>query len=149
VKVRRQLKILEIIRNSVVETQEELANQLRQQAIEVTQATVSRDIKELHLVKVPNHDGRYRYALPDGQFSGKQVERMRRIFRECLVNLDAAGNLVVIKTLSGTAGAVGEAVDSLQWPEIVGSIAGDNTVVLIIREETSIQDVLGKLRHLM
>ena len=148
-KARRQMKILEIIRDRVVETQEELAEELRNRGIEVTQATVSRDIKDLHLVKAPSGDGRYRYALPEDQRPSRQADRLRRIFLECLVGLDCSENLILVKSLSGTGPAVGEAVDNLGWPEIVGTVAGDNTVLVVVRSRELTQVVMEKLRNFM
>ncbi|MCL6451365.1 MAG: arginine repressor [Acetobacteraceae bacterium] len=148
-KARRQMKILEIVREQVVGTQEELARHLREQGIEVTQATVSRDIKELQLLKLPNGDGRYRYAMPPDQPSGVQAERMRRVFRECVVGIDWSENLVVVKALSGTGSAIGEAVDCLRWPEVVGTVAGDNTVLVVVRKREASPRLVEKLRALM
>lgn len=148
-KARRQMKILEIIREQVIETQEDLARQLSAHGIEVTQATVSRDIKELQLLKIPSGDGKYRYGLPSGQPPAAQAERMRRIVRECVTRIDWAENIVVIRSLPGTGAAVGEALDSLKWAEIVGTVAGDNTVIVIIRNREAAIRTAERLRNLM
>jgi transcriptional regulator of arginine metabolism len=149
VKARRQMKILEIIRNQLIETQEELARYLRKEGIEVTQATVSRDIKELNLVKAPTGDGRYRYSIPEDQQAVGAAEKFKRLFADCCLSLDFAENIVVIKTLSGTAPGVGEAVDAMRIGDIIGSVAGDNTVLLVVRSRTVVQEVVERLRGLM
>jgi len=148
-KAKRQMKILEIIRNQVIETQEELTEKLRQEGIKVTQATVSRDIKELKLVKTATSDGRYRYTLPQSEERLAVMERLRRVFRECCVGFDYSHNIVVVKTLSGAAPAVGEAIDNLGWEEVVGTVAGDNTVLMAIRDANMAPTVLDKLRQMM
>ncbi|MEW6523138.1 MAG: arginine repressor [Bacillota bacterium] len=148
-KARRQVKILEIIRHHVVETQEELARHLRSEGLDVTQATVSRDIKDLNLVKRPTGDGRYRYSVPDDHQGIGASAKLKRLFADCCLGVDFSENIIMIKTLSGTAPGVGEAVDTLRMPEIIGCVAGDNTVLVVIRSKTTVQDVVEKLRTLM
>lgn len=147
-KARRQAKILEIIRNRIVETQEDLAESLNREGIQVTQATISRDIKELQLNKIPTGDGRYRYALPEDAPPGASDKR-RRIFRESVLGVDFSENLVVIKTLPGTAPGVGAAIDALGWKEIIGSVAGDDTVLIIMRSRDITSSVVERIRSLM
>lgn len=147
-KARRQAKILELIKISVIETQEELAEALGRQGIPVTQATVSRDIKELQLNKVPTGDGRYRYALSDEAPTGSWDKR-RRIFQESVLGVDHAGNIVVIKSLVGTAPGVGSAIDHLGWPEMIGSVAGDDTVILIVKPVEATLEIVERLKGLM
>lgn len=142
------MKILEIIRNHAVETQEELARLLREENIDVTQATVSRDIKELNLIKIPTGDGRYRYAAPDERKPGGASEKFRRIFNECCIALDYSENILVIKALTGTAPAVAEAIDSLNLKEIVGTVAGDNTVFVLVRPKEAMMSIIEQLRDL-
>lgn len=132
VKARRQAKILELIKTSVIETQEDLADALGRQGIPVTQATVSRDIKELQLNKVPVGDGRYRYALPDEIAPGTWDKR-RRIFQESVLGVDFSGNIIVIRSLPGTAQGVAAAIDHLGWADILGSVAGDDTVMVVVK----------------
>ena len=122
----RHAMILDIIESADIETQEELADELSKRGIVVTQATVSRDIKELRLLKVLADNGGYKYATVDKAEKGLS-ERFIRIFSESTLSKQSAENIIVIKTLSGSANAAAEAVDSLRWPEIVGSLAGDNT----------------------
>lgn len=148
-KPRRQMRILDLIRQHVIETQEELAEQLRQDGIDVTQATVSRDIKELKLVKVPAGDGRYRYALPEDQTMASQFERMLRLMRECVVNIDYSENLLVLLTLPATAAVVSEAIDGLRWPEIIGTLAGERNVFAVIKPKSEAKAVAERLRQLI
>ncbi len=139
------MKILELIKNHIVATQEELAERLREAGIKVTQATVSRDIKDLNLVKVPVGDGRYRYALPQNRQELNHVVRLRRVFRECLVSLDYSENLIAVKALSATAPGVAEAIDSLGWEEIIGTVAGDNTVLVVVKPTEATPSVAARL----
>lgn len=148
-KPRRQMRILDLIRQHIIETQEELAEQLRQDGISVTQATVSRDIKDLKLVKVPVGDGRYRYALPEDQSQASQVERMLRLMRECVVNVDYSENLLVLMTLPATAAVVAEAIDGLRWPEIIGSLAGERNVFAVVKPKSETKAVAERLRELI
>ncbi|NLY43561.1 MAG: arginine repressor [Clostridiaceae bacterium] len=144
----RHSKILEIIENNVIETQEELAEKLRECGIDVTQATVSRDIKELRLIKVMAEDGRYRYAsiyTPDSDLAA----RLRTIFAESVVGVDRAMNIIVIKTLSGMAQAAASAIDTMNWPEIVGSIAGDDTILVITRNEKNSIELAERFKRMM
>ncbi|HEY8552371.1 MAG TPA: arginine repressor [Thermaerobacter sp.] len=145
-KSKRQRLILEIIQAKPIETQEELVRELERRGMPATQATVSRDIKELGLIKTPTGDGRYCYALPDAAPGGR--ERLRRLFRESLLDIDTSENLVVVKTLRGTAAAAGEAIDQLGWPEIVGTVAGDNTVLVVVRSREVAPLVADRFREL-
>jgi transcriptional regulator of arginine metabolism len=143
------MKILELVRNGVIETQEDLAADLRRFGIDVTQATVSRDIKELHLVKVATGDGRYRYAVPIDPSAAVQKEKMRRYFRDSLLSAACAENLLVLKTLPGTAPAVGAAFDNLEWSEAMGTVAGDDTVLVVARDKSTASDMLTRLQDLL
>lgn len=147
-KTNRQNMIREIIEERNIETQEELADALRERGILVTQATVSRDIKEMHLLKVLSQSGGYRYATIDKAEHG-MGERFIRIFSESVMTMNSAKNLIVIKTLSGTASSAAEAVDNLKWPEIVGSIAGDNTILVILRSDEEVESVMTRFREMM
>jgi transcriptional regulator of arginine metabolism len=148
VKARRQAKILELIRHAVIETQEELAEALGKQGIPVTQATVSRDIKELQLTKVPTGDGRYRYAIPE-EAPPSSWEKRRRIFQDSVLTLDLSENLIIIKALPGTAPGVASAIDHLNWPEMIGSVAGDDTVLMVIKPKERTEEVVERIRSLM
>ncbi|MCM3788379.1 transcriptional regulator ArgR [Domibacillus sp. 8LH] len=131
-KGQRHIKIREMIANNEIETQDELVDLLRESGYNVTQATVSRDIKELHLVKVPLMDGRYKYSLPaDQRFN--PLQKLKRTLVDSFVSIDSAGHFVVMKTLPGNAQAVGALIDNLDWEEIMGTICGDDTCLLICR----------------
>ena len=144
----RQVAILDIIEKHDVETQEELADALRQRGIKVTQATVSRDIKELRLLKVLTPMGTYKYATADKAENGLS-ERFIRMLAESLLSVAASGNLIVVKTLNGSANVAAEALDSLHWPEILGTIAGDNTILLVIRAPEDVPSVMGRIQDMM
>lgn len=144
----RQMAILDIIEKQSVETQEELAEALRARGIQVTQATVSRDIKELRLLKVLASDGVYQYATADKAENGLN-ERFVRMLAESLLSVAASNNLVVVKTLSGSANMAAEALDSMHWPEILGSLAGDNTILLVVRSNEETSAVVERIRDMM
>ncbi|MPM18543.1 Arginine repressor [bioreactor metagenome] len=145
-KVLRHAKIKEIIDHSEVETQEELAEALRKDGIEVTQATVSRDIKELRLIKVPAGNGRYRYAFPMDQAMVFSQSRMERMFRDSVVGIDYSQNIVVIKTFPGTANAVASTIDCARWPEIIGTVAGDDNILIIVKPIDAVERVIERLQ---
>lgn len=144
----RQVAILDIIEKQDVETQEELAEALRARGIQVTQATVSRDIKELRLLKVLSPNGAYKYATADKAENGLN-ERFIRMLAESMLSVAASNNLIVVKTLSGSANVAAEALDSLHWPEILGSLAGDNTILLIIRSNEEVSGVITRIQEMM
>ena len=131
-KSKRQNKILTIISQNEVETQEELVRYLNEAGFRVTQATVSRDIKELHLIKVQTSAGIYKYAVNSKDDKGDNNIRIR-IFKDTVKTIDVAENLVVIKTLTGSANAAGEVIDSINNDQVLGCIAGDNTIFVAVR----------------
>lgn len=133
-KTRRQAKILELIQRNDVETQEELSAYLVREGFQVTQATVSRDIRELKLTKIAMDNGKQKYAVITDADSG-MMEKYARVLREGFISMDLAKNIVVIKTVSGMAGAVCAAIDAMKFQEMVGSIAGDDTIICIIRDD--------------
>lgn len=138
-KGQRHIKIREIITSNEIETQDELVDELRNAGVNVTQATVSRDIKELHLVKVPLMDGRYKYSLPaDQRFN--PLQKLKRMLMDAFVRIDATGPLLVMKCLPGNAMAIGALIDHLDWDEILGTICGDDTILIICRtpEDTEV-----------
>jgi len=143
-KYSRQSKILELIEKYQIETQEELVEKLREHGMDVTQATVSRDIKELRLIKVMVDDQHYKYA-PISQTEGTITNKLLTIFTESFVSCDYANNIVVIKTLPGMAQASASAVDALKWPEIIGTIAGDDTIMVVCRAELIAEELVNKL----
>ena len=143
----RQVAILDIIEKQEIETQEELASALNARGIRVTQATVSRDIKELRLLKVLTPSGKYKYATGD-QADNNLTDRFIRMLAESLLSVSSANNLIV-KTLSGSANVAAEALDSMHWPEVLGTLAGDNTVLLIIRSNEETITVTSRIREMM
>lgn len=141
-KGQRHIKIREIITKKEIETQDELVDALKRAGFNVTQATVSRDIKELHLVKVPLPDGRYKYSLPaDNRFN--PLQKLKRTLSDSFVNIDYANNLVVLSTLPGNANAVAALIDNLDWEEIIGTISGDDTILIVCRNEKQ-SEVISK-----
>jgi len=126
----RQSKIVELISEYEIDTQEKLAELLAVEGFDVTQATVSRDIKELQLVKSLTQSGQYKYTMPE-QPSRHTTDRFAKIFKDTIQTLSNSGNIIIIKTLAGCASAACEAIDSLDFPHILGSIAGDNTILIV------------------
>ena len=147
-KARRQALIREIVESQSIQTQEELAQALGERGMVVTQATVSRDIKEMHLLKVLAEDGSYRYATMDREEQGTN-ERLIRMLSDSVVSMDSANNLIVIRTLPGSAHVAGEAVDCLKWPEVLGTIAGDNTILVIVRSNEDVEAVMRRFRSII
>ena len=146
-KSKRQNEILDIISSKDIETQEELASVLRSLGYKVTQATVSRDIRELRLIKVTAGDGGFKYAKPK-KHEIAVSERLTRILNDSLISVDYSGNIIVIKTLSGSANVAAEALDNLGWPEILGTIAGDNTVFMVVGDHSDTEEIAGRIRKL-
>ena len=137
----RQNKILELIKNNEIETQDKLASMLRDEGFEVTQATISRDIKELQLIKVLTGSGKYKYAVSK-RSDAPISDRFVKIFRETIISCKASHNLILIKTLSGCGGAAGEAVDNIGLSHIVGTVAGDNTMLVVVDEEENVAEIM-------
>lgn len=147
-KPRRQEKIREIVENHIVETQEELTAFLKREHIAVTQATVSRDVKELMLVKVPIGDGRSRYAFPKSEGGARRENRLEALFADAVTGVDFSGNLVVLRTLPGMANAVASALDTAQWKNIIGTVAGDDTILAVIKPENAASAVAARMKVL-
>ena len=147
-KVNRHAKIVELINKYQIETQEELAERLNQVGFHVTQATVSRDIRDLKLTKVPAENGKQKYAVLE---SGNTAmgEKYIRILRDGFVSMDMAQNILVIKTVSGMAIAVGAALDAMKWTELVGCIAGDDTVMCAVRSVDDTILLMEKIKKLL
>ena len=144
----RQNKIIEIINNYEVDTQEKLASMLKEEGYEVTQATISRDIKELQLVKTLSANGKYKYAVNKSS-DLPLTDRFVKIFRQTVISVDSAENLIIIKTLPGCANAAGEAIDTSNMAHIKGSIAGDNTLLIIVDEKANVPAILQEFGNLM
>ena len=147
-KTKRQTKMLELIKKHDIETQEELSDYLQKEGYQVTQATVSRDIRELKLTKVAMSNGRQKYAALT-EANEDLSEKYTRVFRDAFVSMDMAQNILVIKTVSGMAMAVAAAIDAMQLHEIVGCIAGDDTIMCAVRSVDDTIAVMGRLRKLV
>ena len=148
-KSQRQAKILEIISNKNVETQEQLLAELQDAGFRGTQATISRDIKELRIVKELTSLGTYRYATSANELSGTFSARLNTIFRECVVSFDYAQNLVVIRTLPGLANAAASAIDAMNMSSVLGSLAGDDTVMIVMRDINTAASFCSEIRSLL
>lgn len=147
-KGQRHIKIREIIANNDIETQDDLVFALKNAGYNVTQATVSRDIKELHLIKVPLSDGRYKYSLPaDQRFN--PLQKLKRHLMDAFVRIDSAGHLLVMKTLPGNANAIAALIDNLDWDDIVGTVSGDDTILVICRREEDTEIVSNRFLELL
>lgn len=144
----RQAMIIAIIKEQVIGTQEELGEALKSKGVLVTQATLSRDIKELGLIKIPTPDGYYRYSLPQDRTPGDVLRRAQRMFSDAVVSIDFAENLLVVKTTGGSAQGVAAALDDLDWPEVVGTVAGDNTILMVIRSKEAVSAILKRFNQL-
>lgn len=145
-KVQRQAKIVEIISNANVETQEQLLQALTDQGFSSTQATISRDIKELRIVKELTSLGTYRYCVPEKDAPPALSDRLNNIFRECVISVDYAENLVVIHTLPGMANAAASALDAMRSGAVLGTLAGDDTVVIVMREGHAAAAFSGEIK---
>lgn len=144
----RHKMILDIINEHDVETQDELAIILKQKGFEVTQATISRDIKELKLIKVQSEKGTYKYASSGMEGAGK-LDVFKRVFRETVLSVEKAAGLVVVQTLAGSANAAAEAIDELDMVEIAGTLAGDNTIFVAVKEEGMQEVVVQTLSEML
>ncbi|KKK33245.1 arginine repressor [Mesobacillus campisalis] len=147
-KGQRHIKIRELIANDEIETQDELVDRLKEAGFNVTQATVSRDIKELHLVKVPLLDGRYKYSLPaDQRFN--PLQKLKRSLMDAFIRIDHAGHLLVMKTMPGNANAIGALIDNLDWDDILGTICGDDTILIICRTQEDTDKVANRFLDML
>ncbi|HIT57475.1 MAG TPA: arginine repressor [Candidatus Galloscillospira stercoripullorum] len=148
-KNKRQAEILRIIESVDVETQEQLLSELERCGIHSTQATISRDIKELHLVKELTGYGSYKYAVSERKLSKNFAGRLRNIFKEGVTSFDRAQNIVVVKTMPGLAAAAGAALDGMEIPDMVGSLAGDDTVILIMRTNEAAAEFCAEIHTML
>jgi len=147
-KGQRHIKIRDIIANNDIETQDDLVFALKSAGYNVTQATVSRDIKELHLIKVPLSDGRYKYSLPaDQRFN--PLQKLKRNMMDAFVRIDSAGHLLILKTLPGNAMAIAALIDNLDWDDVVGTVSGDDTILVICRTEKDTEIVSNRFLDLL
>ena len=149
-KFQRQAKILDLIDRFEIETQEDLTAHLRALGYNTTQATISRDIKELRLIKtLSSETGKYKYAAAATGAADSFTTRLRNIFRECVTSIDAAQNMVVIKTLPGLGQAAAMAIDAMRAPDVVGTLGGDDTVFAVMRDNDSAQKFCKQARDIL
>lgn len=148
-KVNRQKKILELISEKSIETQEQLLKELQDSGYKSTQATISRDIKELRIIKTLDGLGGYRYSVPLNNEEEKFDARFRVIFRECVTSMDYAQNLVVIKTMPGLGAAAGANIDALRMPSVIGTLSGDDTALVIMRDANSAMEFCNEIRKML
>ena len=147
-KLARHAKILEIIEKYEIETQEELAEHLRKANINITQATISRDIKELRLIKVLSKNGVYKYTTLNS--NDMQIpQKLKNVFAQSILNINHANNLIVIKTIEGAAQTGAAAIDTLKCKEIIGTIAGDDTILVVVQDNESVEAVIDNFKKLM
>ena len=148
-KSQRQAKIMEIISNRNVETQEQLLAELQNAGFRSTQATISRDIKELRIVKELTSFGTYRYTAVTDELTGTFSGKLNTIFRECITNFDYAQNMIVIHTLPGLASAAASAIDAMNMSVVLGTIAGDDTVFIVMRDANAAATFCGEIKNLL
>ena len=147
-KSKRHIKILEIINQKSIETQEELADELKNAGFDVTQATVSRDIKELKLIKVMGNEGKYKYATISPN-EGFLSDKLLNILAHTVISVERVNNFVVVKTITGSAGAAAEALDSINIDGVAGTIAGDNTIFVMLRDKDKAEDMIFKIKKII
>ena len=145
----RQSEILNIVRTRDIDTQEQLLEELQKSGYQSTQATISRDIKQLHLIKEPVGQGRYRYTVSSQRTRLNVADKLRTIFRESIVSIDHAQNIVVIKTMAGLANAAAAAVDGMNVSYMVGSLAGDDTALLVMRDAESARNFCEEVHEMI
>jgi len=148
-KSQRQAKIIEIISTQNVDTQEQLLQLLQEEGFRGTQATISRDIKELRIVKELTSLGTYRYTTSNGEIGSSFTSRLNTIFRECVTGFDYAQNIIVIRTMPGLGSAAGAAIDAMNMSAVVGSLAGDDTVMVVMRDNNAAAAFCGEIKHLL
>ena len=149
-KIDRHAKILQLIQENIVETQDDLADFLKNEGINVTQATVSRDIRELKLIKILDESGRYKYASYDPDSDGIVLDsRIAAIFREAVLTIDYASNIVCMHTITGMANAAAVAVDLFKDTSILGCVAGDDTIFVLLRDEKKAAELTDTFKHLL
>ena len=148
-KSQRQAKILEIISDKNIETQEQLLAELQAEGFRGTQATISRDIKELRIVKELTSLGSYRYTVSSNDLSGSFSARLNTIFRECVISFDYAQNIIVVRTLPGLASAAASAIDAMNVHSIVGTLAGDDTVMIVMRDTNAAATLYGEIKSIL
>ena len=147
-KIRRKFAIIDIISNRRISTQEELCQILKDSGYDVTQATVSRDVKELQLIKIPDSQGYY-YALPDNSPILNSHERMQRLFKDSVTSIDYSENIVVIKTLPGAAQSIASLIDSAELENVLGTVAGDDTIFIVVKPLNAVKGIVKDFEELI
>lgn len=145
----RQRIILEIVEREPIDTQERLQQRLKEQGVSCTQATISRDIKQLHLIKEPVGQGQYRYMVSSQRSRLNVADKLRGIFRESIVSVDFAQNIVVIKTMAGLANAAAAALDGMSVPDMVGTLAGDDTAFLVMKDADAAKGFCEEIHEML
>ena len=145
----RQNQLLQIISEEIIETQEQLLERLQAKGIKSTQATISRDIKELHLIKEPAGQGRYRYAVSAHRTKLNFADKLRTIFRESVIHVEAAQNIVVLRTIEGMAQGAAFALDNMEGTDIVGTLAGDDTIFMVFHDNIHALDFCEQVKQML
>lgn len=148
-KQRRHATLQQVLRETAVHSQAELQDALQQRNIRVSQATLSRDIKELGLIKTPQGDQRYRYVVPEEQVQQRRYDRLQLAFAHFVRSYDHAGNLMVVKTSPGTAHAVAVDLDAMQWEDVLGTVAGDDTILVVTRSVRAVKRLHERFQQLL
>ncbi|NLL92263.1 MAG: arginine repressor [Ruminococcaceae bacterium] len=148
-KSNRLMLIKDIVENNTVSTQQDLMNYLSEHGFEITQATVSRDMKELGLTKALNENGAYCYRLPKSASANEVISKFRRIFRDSVISLKSSGNIVIIKCFAGMGNAACEALDIMEFDQILGTIAGDNTIFAVVESSEKGEELISELNKLL
>ena len=148
-KSRRHELIKKIISEEIIETQEALAEALRSHHTRVTQATISRDIKELFLIKVPAGGGRYRYAVSPHESVHFSEGRMKRLFKDNVILCDHSENIVLVKTIPGAAATVASALDAADWQEVIGTVAGDDSIFVRVKPKDAAEEIVARIQELI
>ena len=146
-KSRRHELIKKIIGEEIIETQEALAEALRSRHMRVTQATISRDIKELFLIKVPAGGGRYRYAVSPHESVRFSEGRMKRLFKDNVMRCDYSENIVLVKTIPGAAATVAAALDASDWQEVIGTVAGDDSIFVLVKPKDTAEELVARIQE--
>ena len=148
-KSKRHKKIREIVESKNIETQFQLTHELKNYGFEVTQATVSRDIKELGLLKVATGENTFRYAFASDVVAGSSLDRSKRMLRDNVLKVVQSENIVIVRTLPGVASGVASCIDSFGWLEILGTVAGDDTIFLVIRTREDVEVLVSRIQNLL
>ena len=148
-KSRRQLKIQQLITTETIKTQEELAQRLLEEGFNVTQATISRDIREMGLIKIADVGDEYLYALRSESYPIDYHDRLKRMFKETVISFDSSENIVVIRTIPGNAQALALLIDNTSWKEVIGSVAGDDTIFLLVKPKEKVSTIIQRLTELV